>query len=358
MGGRRGRLIPEDKRILAVILILEANKAGARLQKACEAMEISVSTFERWRKGKTRDRRKGAKKVVARKLTAEERQSIIDTSCSSEFKDDNPYKIHASLLNEEIYIASVSSFYRILREEGLIRHRGNSKPGKSHNKPPELVAIGPNQVWTWDITWVKTNVQGLFYFAYTIIDIWDRSIVKWAIHNREVDVLAQELFQSAFKENGYPDVFVHSDNGNPMKGISLMALFYELGISNSYSRPRVSDDNPFIESWFKTLKYHVSYPGSFKSITDARQWFADFVSSYNYGHKHSGLNYITPMQMRNGEYTAIVNLRNKTMKAAYKKNPLRWSNGVKQLPKKHIVVLNPSADTRIKLEQKKGGKAA
>ncbi len=222
MGGERGRLIPEHVRLEAVKLIKEANQSGARLIKACNALEISVSTFERWRKGNIKDRRKGAPKLVARKLSAEERESIIDISCSDEYKDENPYKIVASLLNKGSYIASESSFYRVLREEGLVKHRGNTRPGKSHNKPPERVATGPNQVWTWDITWIRTHIRGIFYFAYTIIDIWDRSIVKWAIHNREDEEYARELFQAAFEENGYPDVFIHSDNGNPMKGMSLI----------------------------------------------------------------------------------------------------------------------------------------
>ncbi len=358
MGGRRGRLIPMDMRQEAVKLIKEATAAGARIHKACEALEISTSTFERWRHGNISDSRKECSKVVARKLSKEEEARIIEISCSTEYKDDNPYKIHASLLSKGIYIASVSSFYRVLKKNRLIHHRGNTRPGTSHSKPPERVATGPNQVWCWDITWLPTNVRGLFYYAYVIIDIWDRNIVKWAIHDREDDSLAEELFDAALKENSYPDVFVHSDNGNPMKGISLLALFYDLGICNSYSRPRVSDDNPFIESWFKTLKYHVSYPGKFNTLSDARTWFSTFVDFYNTSHSHSGLNFITPMQMRHGEYKKIAEKRNKTMMRAYKKNPLRWSNCVKMLPLEHVVYLNPSADTRIKVKSPKGATAA
>jgi len=345
-------------RKIAVVLIKEANKDGARIFKACEALEISVSTFERWRKGKYTDNRKGADKVVTRRLTEKEKQKIIDVSCSQRYKDDNPYTIHASLLDSGIYVASISSFYRVLREKNLVHHRGNTHPGTSHNKPPERVATGPNQVWTWDITWIPSYVRGIFYYSYTIIDIWDRSIVKWAIHDRESDVLAQELFQAAFEENGHPDVFVHSDNGNPMKGVSLLALFYKLEICNSYSRPRVSDDNPFIESWFKTMKYDVSYPGKFDTISSAREWFAGFVHNYNTAHSHSGLNYMTPMQVRNGEYLSIVKKRNKTMLEAKKLNPIRWGKKVKQLPEEHVVYLNPSADTRIKLKAEKERKKA
>lgn len=358
MGGRRGRLIPESSRIDAVVLIQEAQESGARLSKACEALKISISTFERWRKGNLVDMRKGAFKHVPRKLTKEERQEIIDICCSLEYKDLNPYRIHASLLDKGIYLGSESSFYRVLRSEGLVRHRGNSRPGTSHNKPPELIATGPNQVWTWDITWLYSHVRGIFFYAYTIIDIWDRSIVNWAIHDREDDEFATELFKIAFEKTGYPNVFVHSDNGNPMKGMSLLALFYELGISNSYSRPRVSDDNPFIESWFKTLKTSAKYPGKFKTISDARFWFASFVDGYNNGHSHSGLQYMTPAQVRTGQYERIAQNRNQTMRDAQKKNPLRWSNGVKQIQQKHTVCLNPSADTRIKLKKEGEEKTA
>lgn len=347
-----------DMRQEAVELIKEASAAGARIHKACEALEISTSTFERWRRGEVFDNRRDCSKVVARKLSKDEELKILEISCSHEYKDDNPYKIHASLLSKGIYIASISSFYRVLKKNSLIHHRGNTRPGTSHSKPPERVATGPNQVWCWDITWLPTNVRGLFYYSYVIIDIWDRSIVKWAIHDREDDCLSKELFDAALKENNYPDVFVHSDNGNPMKGISLLALFYELGICNSYSRPRVSDDNPFIESWFKTLKYHVSYPGKFKTLPIARKWFSTFVDFYNTSHSHSGLNFITPMQMRNGDYKEIAIKRNETMKKAYKRNPLRWSKNVKMLPKEHVVYLNPTSETRVKIKDIKGAVAA
>ena len=343
---------------MAVELIDEANKAGARLRKACDTLEISVSTYRRWRSGNYLDNRKGAIKHVSRKLSVEEEQAIVDICCSKEYKDDNPYKIHASLLDKDNYIASVSSFYRVLRKHNLVHHRGNTKPGQSHSKPPELEATGPNQVWCWDITWLPTTVKGLFYYAYTIIDIWDRSIVKWSIHDREDETLARELFHKALRDNHNPKVWVHSDNGNPMKGLSLLALFYDLGICNSYSRPRVSNDNPFIESWFKTLKYSVSYPGNFSTLEKAREWFALFVSGYNTTHSHSGMHFITPVQVRTGQYKSIVTKRNKVMMEAQQRNPQRWSNNVKQLPEEHVVHLNPSSCTRISIKEKSKGQAA
>jgi len=343
---------------MSVILIKEACDSGARQWKACEVLEISVPTFRRWSNGDLTDRRKGALKSNPGKLTPEEEQSIVDICCSKEYRDDNPYKIHASLLDKGIYIASISSFYRVLRKRGLLSHRGNTRPGQSHSKPPEKIAIGPNQVWCWDITWLASDIRGLFYYAYTIIDIWDRSIVKWAIHDREDEALSVELFENALRDNGNPDVWVHSDNGNPMKGVSLLGLFYGLGICNSYSRARVSNDNPFIESWFKTLKYDVSYPGKFSSITDAREWFAGFVNSYNANHSHSGLHFITPHQVRSGQYESIVANRNKVMKEAQSRNPQRWSKLAKQLPEKHVVVLNPMNLTRVNSEKENAHQAA
>lgn len=358
MGGRRGRLILEIDRVMAVTLIKEAQNSGARLWKACEVLDISVSTFRRWSAGHLKDNRKGSLKNIPRKLTLEEEQLIVDVCCSKEYKDDNPYKIHASLLDKGVYIASISSFYRVLRKKGLMFNRGNTKPGQSQSKPPEKTATGSNQVWCWDITWLSSKVRGLFYYAYVIIDIWDRSIVKWAIHDREDDALSEELFQHALRDNAKPDVWVHSDNGNPMKGVTLLALFYSLGICNSYSRPRVSNDNPFIESWFKTLKYDVSYPGKFSSIENAREWFAGFVDSYNTKHSHSGMNFLTPQQVRNGQYESIVANRNNVMKEAKSKNPQRWSNDVKQLPEKHIVTLNPVSLTRVSVHKKGTASAA
>ncbi len=351
-------MIPSHLRETAVTLITEAHQDGARLWKACEALEISVSTYRRWASGNSQDLRKGAEKSNPRKLTQEEEEQITEKCCSKEYKDSNPYKIHASLLDKGVYIASISSFYRILKKNGLLHHRGNTKPAEGKSKPPEKTATGPDQVWCWDITWLMSNIRGMFYYAYTIIDIWDRSIVKWSIHDREDETLAEELFQGALRDTGYPDVSVHSDNGNPMKGTTLLALFYSLGISNSYSRPRVSNDNPFIESWFKTLKYDVSYPGNFSSIDEAREWFAMFVNNYNTGHAHSGLQYITPRQMRNGEYTSIVQNRNKVMMEAKSRNPLRWSRHAKQLPEEHIVTLNANSLTTMTKHKKQNENVA
>ena len=218
-----------------------------RLSVLSRHIGVSQRTIQRWNLYGVDDKRKGAEKQVVRKLTEEERDEIYRVACSEDFKDLNPHEIYNSLLDKGIYLASESSFYRILRERGAVTHRRETKEGTSRKKPDELKATAKNQVWMWDITWIKTIVQGLYYYAYVIEDLFDRSIVGWAIYENESDEHAKELFALVTqKENSHPQ-FVHSDNGNAMKGITLVAFYYRLGIVPSFSRPRVSDDNPYTE---------------------------------------------------------------------------------------------------------------
>jgi len=331
-------------------LIQEALKEGARLSPACATIGISLRTYQRWKAGNHSDRRKGAKKHIPRKLTAEERGEIRALCCDHEFKDENPYEIVITLLERGNYIASISSFYRVLKAEKLLNHRSNKKPGRKHAAPPEVIATGPNQVWCWDITWLPTEVKGIFLYAYLIIDVWDKSIVDWSVHETEEERHAKSLFEHALAEQGHPPVHIHSDNGNPMKGISLLSLLYDLGCKNSFSRPRVSNDNPYVESFFGTMKGSVKYPGRFAGITETRVWMAEFIDWYNIAHRHSGINFFTPRQMRTGQYRKKVEIRNRAMKEAWLKKPERWSRPVKQWSRTHTVYLNPSLETRQKIK--------
>ena len=299
----------------------------------------------------TIDRRKGAVKNIPKKLNEEEKKEIVKISCSEEFKDSNPYEIFITLLERNKYIASISSFYRVLKAAGLIRHRSNKRARAKQSTPPEKTATGSNQVWTWDITWLPSLVKGQFYYSYKIIDIWDKNIVGWAIHETESEEHARNLFQKTLAEQGFPNVHIHSDNGNPMKGMSLLALLYDLGCKNSFSRPRVSNDNPFIESFFGTMKCSFKYPGRFKSIEHAREWVALFIDWYHTKHRHSGIQHFTPWQMRSGNYKKLVSKRNETMLNAFAKNPCRWSRTIKQWRLKHTVFLNPSMETKSALRK-------
>lgn len=347
-------MIPLKERNTAVELIDEAVSNGARCFKACDILGIHTRTYSRWKKNSIGDKRRGAKKHIPRKLTENEQQEIIDICCCDKYKDKTPYDIFFSLLEEDNrYIASIRTIYRVLKIAGKIHHRGRSKPRKARNKPPEVIATGPNQVWCWDITWLATKVRGIYLFAYKIIDIWDKSIVGWEIHDRENEQLARDLFQRLEFQYSLSGIHLHSDNGHPMKGMSLLAFLYSMKISVSRSRPRVSNDNPFIESYFKTMKYSVCYPSQFKDIEHARSWMADFINWYNTEHRHSGIGFATPQQMRSGEYKILFEKRNKIIQEAYAKHPCRWSGPPKEWDPIHTVYLNPSLETQVNILKRK-----
>jgi len=319
-------MILEEHKNEIIPLIDEAHQTGARYSKACNVVGISLRTLQRWKSGGREDKRKGASKRVVRKLSAATRQEVIAECNSQRFCDHNPHKIVPLLLNEGRYIASVRTFYRILKEEKLLHHRSNTQVRKKRSKPPERKATKSNQVWCWDITWMSRDVRGLFYYAYVITDIFDKSIVGWAVHDRESDAHSRELFDCTLNGRHIALKALHADNGGPMKGVTLMALLRDLKVEVSHNRPRTSNDNPFIESLFKTLKYQVTYPLQFKDIGHAREWMASFVNWYNTEHLHSAIDYVTPEQMRSNQAAAIFEKRNETMQDAQAENPERWGS--------------------------------
>jgi len=323
-------------------LIEEAHRSGARYTKACEVVGISLRTLQRWKRGALQDQRKGSKKQVVRKLSTEMEKEIIEQCNAPRFRDLNPYEIVALLLNEGQYFASVRTFYRVLKERDLLHHRSNLRVRRKHAKPPERKATASNQVYTWDITYMARTVKGLFFYAYVISDIFDKSIVGWAVHEEESGSYSRDLFDRTLQGKQVKLKAVHADNGGPMKGITLMALLRELNVQVSHSRPRTSNDNPFIESLFKTMKYRVNYPGRFEELSDARLWMAEFVHWYNTEHLHSAIGYVTPEQMRNGQAEAIFEQRNFTMRQAQATHPERWgSRPVKHWEVVREVILNP-----------------
>jgi transposase InsO family protein len=317
---------PEEKQEILDFVNLYVILGIVRQSVVSHHLGISARTIQRWNTSGVDDKRKGAEKRVHRKLSDKERGELHRIACSEDYKDMNPHEIYNSLLDKGIYLASESSFYRVLRERNALIHRTETKEGTSRKKPDELKATAKNQVWMWDITWIKTAVKGIYYYAYVIEDLYDRSIVGWAIYETESDEHARELFEIVTQREGAVPDFVHSDNGGAMKGITLVAFYYRLGIVPSFSRPRVSDDNPFIESFFKTLKYRCGYPKFFTSIEHARNWFADFIDWYNTCHMHSSLQYVTPNQKRNGTHQAIFENRNVVIASAKEAFPERWGS--------------------------------
>lgn len=324
------------------MLIEEAHNNGARYWKACEVTGISLRTLQRWKKEGMTDKRKGSQKQVVRKLSPEMKQEITAICNASRFRDMSPHQIVPLLLDEGQYIASERTFYRVLKERDMLHHRSNTRVKKKRSKPPERRADKPNKVWCWDITWLPQVVKGLFFYAYVIIDIFDRSIVGWSVHEEESEIHSRDLFERLTVGKNILFEYLHADNGSPMKGVSLMAFLTEMNVEVSFNRPRTSNDNPFIESLFKTLKYNLKYPVRFKDIASAREWMADFVHWYNTKHLHSTIGYVTPEQMRTGKAFEIFEKRNKVMEKAKAENPERWgSRHTKVWGAPKTVLLNP-----------------
>lgn len=349
MGGSRGRLISLEHRSTAITLISEACDAGARKHLACEILEISVRTIERWEKDMSGDKRKQAIRLPINKLTPDERNKVLLTVNSDEYRDLPPCKIVPSLADNNIYIASEATFYRILREEKLLTHRNNVSPIKRH-KPTGYIASGPNQVWSWDISFLPTTVTGLFVYLYVIVDIFSRKIVGWNVHETQsADNAAKLINQAYLDEKIKPgQVVLHSDNGKPMKGMTMLATLQFLGVVPSFSRPSVSDDNPFSESLFKTFKYCSGFSlfTKFENITDAIIWCEKFVAWYNNEHLHSGLKFITPNQRHNGESAIILANRHNVYEQAKAQKPERWSKQTRNWVLPNVVTLNP--DKKLK----------
>ena len=214
-----------------------------------------------------------------------------------------PCEIVPALADEGMYIASESTFYRVLREEKMLNHRGRSEAPK-HNRRSTYSATAPNQVYMWDITYLNGPHKGMFYYLYLFSDLYDRSIVGWEVYEEESADYASSLIKRICLKQGRlttEPLVLHSDNGSPMKGATMLATLYQLGITPSNSRPRVSNDNPYAESLFKTLKYRPNYqPKGFETLEKAREWVSLFVKWYNHDHHHSGLNFLTPYRRRSG----------------------------------------------------------
>ena len=343
-------MIAPETRQVAIELVCEAVDAGARQEKACEVLEIPARTLRRWERRlqdeRLEDQRKAAaaQRVPANKLTDKERGQILDVCNQLENKSLPPSQIVPKLADEGRYIASESSFYRVLRDAEQANRRGRSETPRTVSRPKGYQATGPNQVWSWDITYLAASIRGTFYRLYLAEDIFSRKIVGWEIHESESAEHASVLIRKACLAEGIHEdgLVLHSDNGSPMKGATMLATLQKLGIVPSFSRPSVSDDNPYSESLFRTLKYTPAYPTKpFESIEAARQWVHRFVQWYNGEHRHSAIRFVTPNQRHNGMDTSLLAARKDVYEAAKKRNPARWSGNTRNWEPVTEVWLNP-----------------
>jgi len=329
-------------------LIDEAVVAGARREAAAELVGLSIRTLQRWEQqgpdGK--DQRHGPHTEPHNKLSPWERQQILDLVNMPLYRDLTPHQIVPRLLDEqERYVASESTIYRVLREEKQLAHRERSQPATTP-RPQEHVATGANQIWSWDITYLAGPIRGTFFYAYMFMDVWSRKIVGAEVHYEESSELAAQLFGTTCRQmNLDPDgVVLHSDNGSPMKGATMLATLQKLGVVSSFSRPHVSDDNPFSEALFHTMKYRPEYPSQpFASLQHAREWVAQFIHWYNTVHRHSAIRFVTPEQRHQGLDVDILKNRERIYHCARQRHPERWANGTRDWTPVDTVVLNPDS---------------
>jgi len=311
-------------------LIQEAMSAGARLFKACGEAGIGLRTYRRWfREGEVQpDRRPEAVRPrPANKLSEAERQQILSTCNSARYESLPPSQIVPSLMDEGLYLASESSFYRILKAHNQLNHRGQSLAPQRSREATTHHASGPCEVWCWDITYCASTVRGQFYYLYMFEDVYSRKIVGYEVYETESGDYAAGLLQRCLLREQclHRPLVLHSDNGAPMKAQTMKAKLEELGVLPSYSRPRVSNDNAFSESLFRTLKYRPGWPSSgFNSLEEARRWVDRFVNWYNHEHKHSKLRFVTPHERHSGEDAAILAQRQRVLEQAKKRTPGRW----------------------------------
>lgn len=307
---------------------------------------LTERTVQRWAaQGGGDDLRRGPKTTPRNKLSAAEEQRVLDVVNSHEFHDLSPRQIVPTLTDRELYIASESAFYRVLRKYGLQHHRARSRPPT--RRPKALTATGPNQVYSWDITYLRSRVRGVYFYLYLVVDIWSRRIVGWALHDVESGDLAAALVERICAAHPRRDniLWLHSDNGAAMKSAPLLAELKKLGISPSFSRPRVSNDNPYSEALFRTLKYRPNFPSRpFADIDAALTWVTRFVEWYNTQHLHSAINFVTPDDRHFGRHLKILSARSRVYEAARQRHPERWSGNTRNWHPVRVVCLNPEYD--------------
>jgi putative transposase len=315
-----------------------ASKIGVK--KACEVLNVSRSRI--YREGQPQAEPK-PRPTPSHGLSPVEKATVREMLNSERFMDQAPRQVYAALLDEGNYLCHWRTMYRILQAHGEVCERRLIRRHPTYKKP-ELLAQAPNEVWSWDITWLRGAQKLQKYPLYTVLDIFSRYVVGWMIAEEESSDLAKQLIaETARKQGIQPDqLTLHADNGSPMRGKPLSQLLVDLGVTQSHSRPHTSDDNPFSEAQFKTMKYRPDYPDRFASMDDARTWARRFFAWYNYDHYHSGLNLMTPASVHYGEADAIQQQRQSVMSAAFETYPARFRRGfpmVKGAPT--AVYINP-----------------
>jgi transposase InsO family protein len=343
----------EDRKTM-LASVAQAQATGARLSAISDVVGVDARTLRRWSTAEALaegDRRPAAQRPApASRLSEAERVAILTVANQPEYAALPPTRIVPMLADQGTYIASESSFYRVLKAAGQLSHRGRSKAPVQQRPPTTHVARGPNELWAWDTTFLPTQVIGQWFYLYLILDVFSRKIVAWEVHaSDDADHAAQVVKRAALAEGiaGLPTrPVLHGDNGATLKATTVLGMLNWLGIKPSYSRPRVSDDNAYAEALFKTAKYRPEYPRrGFATLDEARRWAADFVRWYNHEHRHSGIHYVTPVERHDGRDRAVLEARKHVYTKARDRSPSRWNGRATRNWDRHEqVTLNPERD--------------
>lgn len=342
-------MIPATLRTIVRELINEAVAAGARLFKACELVGLTTRCLQRWREDGI-DRRTTRVQTPQNALAPQEVEAILAAVNSPEFAHLPPTQIVPRLADQGRYLASESTIYRVLRRRKQLRHRRLERQPRQRALPRALAACGPNQVASWDITYLPSTVRGQYWFLYVVLDLFSRKAVAWQVYANESQAHASDLIRDYANREGIApnQLTLHADNGAVMKGATLYATLQDLKIAPSHSRASVSDDNPFIESLFKTIKYRPENPVEpFPTLLAARQFADQLMTWYNHEHHHSEIGYVTPDDRHHGRDIAILKQRGEVYERARLNNPKRWSRGTRDWSRKATVHLNPRRVEKI-----------
>ena len=336
--------------------VVQQRPESLPLMQACSALGLNRSTVYAQRRRLARDEplrlsRKHA--VQPRALSSDERARVVEVLHSKPYRDQPPAEVYQRLLEQQLYLCSVSTMHRILRGKGESGDRRNQRPAQQH-AVPRLLAQSPNEVWTWDITKLPLIRRGVYLSLYVVLDLFSRFAVAWMISLKENSALSKQLMQEAVTRYGIKpgQLTLHQDRGSPMIAHGYLDQMRELDVTCSHSRPRVSNDNPFSESQFKTQKNQPDYPGRFTDPSHARFWCEDYFNWYNFEHHHSGLAGFTPGQVFTGSYRELAKLKQRVLDDRYALNPERFVRGrpIAPMPPKSVAI-NPVTELEQKVEE-------
>ncbi len=328
--------------------IAEAQRAGARLSVACQAIGLTARTVERWRlQPGAEDRRTGPRRRPHNAYTPRQEARVLEVLQAPSHQGLSPKQLVPHLADKGVFVASESTLYRMQRRLGLRPPKRPVSARTTVRATTMHTATGPNQVWSWDITLLPTTIRGRFYYLYLVMDVWSRRIVGWTVEPNESAETAAALSRRLCREHGItPGTLVlHADNGAAMRGNTMLATLQRLGVMPSFSRPHVSNDNPYSESLFRTLKYSPAYPRyPFHTLDDARRWVERFVTWYNTEHRHSGIRFVTPDERHSGREHEILARRHAVYQRARRAHPERWTGNTRNWTPAGDITLNPERD--------------